>query len=49
VEVTSPSGSSYTSMVMGGRGHKLLPLFNLTFRRSSIQHPLLAGALGACA
>jgi hypothetical protein len=34
---------------MGGRGHKLQPLFNLTFRRSSIQHPLLAGAMGECA
>ncbi|GFR41419.1 hypothetical protein Agub_g2103, partial [Astrephomene gubernaculifera] len=28
------------------RGHKLAPLFKLTFRRSSCQHPLLAGALG---
>ncbi|KAG2497865.1 hypothetical protein HYH03_004131 [Edaphochlamys debaryana] len=28
------------------RGHKLAPLFQLTFRRSSCQHPLLAGALG---
>ncbi|KXZ56156.1 hypothetical protein GPECTOR_1g133 [Gonium pectorale] len=28
------------------RGHKLSPLFKLTFRRSSCQHPLLAGALG---
>lgn len=44
VEVTAPS-SSYTSMVMGGRGHKLQPLFSLVFRRSSVQHPLLAGAL----
>jgi hypothetical protein len=44
VEVTAPS-SSYTSMVMGGRGHKLQPLFNLVFRRSSVQHPLLAGAM----
>eukprot|EP00198_Chlamydomonas_reinhardtii_P013397 XP_001702734.1 predicted protein [Chlamydomonas reinhardtii] len=26
--------------------HKLAPLFKLTFRRSSCQHPLLAGALG---
>eukprot|EP00878_Enallax_costatus_P045175 GHUV01054150.1.p1 GENE.GHUV01054150.1~~GHUV01054150.1.p1 ORF type:complete len:277 (-),score=77.75 GHUV01054150.1:323-1060(-) len=33
-------------MVMGSRPHKLQPLFNLVFRRSSIQHPLLAGALG---
>ena len=31
------------------RGHKLGPLFRLTFRRSSLQHPLLAGALGGCA
>jgi hypothetical protein len=30
------------------RGHKLTPLFRLTFRRSSLQHPLLAGALGGC-
>lgn len=28
------------------RDHKLAPLFKLTFRRSSLQHPLLAGALG---
>ena len=28
------------------RGHKLAPLFKLTFRRASLQHPLLAGALG---
>lgn len=28
------------------RGHKLSPLFKLTFRRASLQHPLLAGALG---
>eukprot|EP00878_Enallax_costatus_P012029 GHUV01012560.1.p1 GENE.GHUV01012560.1~~GHUV01012560.1.p1 ORF type:complete len:820 (+),score=326.73 GHUV01012560.1:341-2800(+) len=48
VEVSAPSSSygSYTSMVMGSRPHKLQPLFNLVFRRSSIQHPLLAGALG---
>lgn len=30
------------------RSHKLAPLFRLTFRRSSLQHPLLAGALGGC-
>lgn len=42
--MTAPS-SSYTSMVMGGRNHKLQPLFNLVFRRSSVQHPLLAGAM----
>ena len=24
------------------RGHKLSPLFKLTFRRTSLQHPLLA-------
>jgi hypothetical protein len=47
VEVTAPS-SSYTSMVIGGRGHKLQPLFNLVFRRSSVQHPLLAGAMSEC-
>ena len=35
------AGLSYMS-----RGHKLVPLFGLTFRRSSLQHPLLAGALG---
>ena len=29
-----------------GRGSKLGPLFGLIFRRSSCQHPLLAGALG---
>ncbi len=28
------------------RSHKLAPLFSLIFRRSSCQHPLLAGALG---
>ncbi len=28
------------------RGHKLSPFFKLTFRRTSLQHPLLAGALG---
>ncbi len=28
------------------RSHKLTPLFRLTFRRASLQHPLLAGALG---
>lgn len=32
-------------MVIGSRGHKLQPLFNLVFRRSSVQHPLLAGAM----
>eukprot|EP00879_Flechtneria_rotunda_P032066 GHRR01035216.1.p1 GENE.GHRR01035216.1~~GHRR01035216.1.p1 ORF type:complete len:662 (+),score=312.34 GHRR01035216.1:1297-3282(+) len=32
-------------MVIGNRGHKLQPLFNLVFRRSSIQHPLLTGAI----
>ncbi|KAJ9510144.1 hypothetical protein QJQ45_015630, partial [Haematococcus lacustris] len=31
------------------RGHKLAPLFRLTFRRSSLHHPLLAGALGRIA
>lgn len=44
MEVTAPS-SSYTSMVIGGRVHKLQPVFNLVFRRSSVQHPLLAGAM----
>ncbi|WIA33117.1 hypothetical protein OEZ86_006269 [Tetradesmus obliquus] len=44
VEVTAAS-SSYTSMVIGARSHKLQPLFNLVFRRSNIQHPLLMGAL----
>lgn len=29
------------------RVHRLAPLFGLIFRRSSCQHPLLAGALGA--
>jgi hypothetical protein len=28
------------------RMHRLAPLFGLIFRRSSCQHPLLAGALG---
>jgi hypothetical protein len=42
--VTAAS-SSYTSMVIGARSHKLQPLFNLVFRRSNIQHPLLMGAL----
>ncbi len=28
------------------RTHRLAPLFGLIFRRSSCQHPLLAGALG---
>eukprot|EP00955_Chlamydomonas_euryale_P092545 364716-Chlamydomonas_euryale.AAC.3 len=31
------------------RGHKLSLLFSLMFRRSSLQHPLLAGALGRIA
>lgn len=29
-----------------GRGHRLSALFALIFRRSSAQHPVLAGALG---
>ena len=29
------------------RASRLAPLFGLVFRRSSCQHPLLAGALGA--
>eukprot|EP00775_Hariotina_reticulata_P011345 gene11345-11494_t len=47
VEVTAPSSSYLTSSlsVMGPRSHKLQPLFNLLFRRSSMQHPLLTGAL----
>ena len=28
------------------RVHKLAPLFGIIFRRSSCQHPVLAGALG---
>ncbi len=28
------------------RTHKLAPLFGIIFRRSSCQHPVLAGALG---
>ncbi len=32
-----------------GRGHKLSALFALIFRRSSAQHPVLAGALGRLA
>jgi hypothetical protein len=35
-------------MVIGSRGHKLQPLLNLVFRRSSVQHPLLAGAMSEC-
>jgi hypothetical protein len=41
VEVSAPTG--YLN-----RTHKLTPFFSLVFRRSSIQHPLLAGALGEC-
>ena len=39
VEVAAPAAFS--------RSSKLAPLFGLIFRRSSCQHPLLAGALGA--
>jgi hypothetical protein len=38
VEITAPPAFSRT--------HKLAPLFGLIFRRSSCQHPVLAGALG---
>ena len=31
------------------RTHKLAPLFGIIFRRSSCQHPVLAGALGESA
>jgi hypothetical protein len=50
VEVTAASSSYLPSSlsVMGPRGHKLQPLFNLLFRRSSIQHPLLTGGLSEC-
>jgi hypothetical protein len=39
VEVAAPATFS--------RSSKLAPLFGIIFRRSSCQHPLLAGALGA--
>ena len=41
VEVTPP-----TQSYMGRGTHKLASLFGLIFRRSSCQHPLLAGTLG---
>ncbi|EIE23713.1 hypothetical protein COCSUDRAFT_41874 [Coccomyxa subellipsoidea C-169] len=41
VEIAAPSTFS--------RMHRLAPLFGLIFRRSSCQHPLLAGALGKIA
>lgn len=40
VEVAAPATFS--------RSSRLAPLFGIIFRRSSCQHPLLAGALGAC-
>lgn len=43
-EVEVASSSSYSTYV--SRLHKLAPFFGLIFRRSSIQTPLLAGALG---
>jgi hypothetical protein len=44
VEVSS---ISYIAQALGSsRAHKLSPLFKLIFRRSSLQHPLMAGALG---
>lgn len=39
-------GSSMVPLM--SRSHKLAPLFGLVFRRSSISHPLLTGALGEC-
>lgn len=49
VEVAAPTSTSYSAMVLGsGSQHKLGPLFALLFRRSTVQHPLLAGALGEC-
>jgi hypothetical protein len=41
-------GTAYGGMVGLSRSHKLAPLFSLIFRRSSLQHPLLVGALGEC-
>ena len=41
VEVTPP-----TQSYMSRGAHKLASLFGLIFRRSTCQHPLLAGALG---
>lgn len=38
----TPPSQSY----MGRGSHKLASLFGLIFRRSSCQHPLLAGTLG---
>ena len=44
VEVSS---LSYLAQALGSsRAHKLSPLFKLIFRRSSLQHPLMAGGLG---
>lgn len=40
VEIAAPSTFS--------RVHRLAPLFGIIFRRSSCQHPVLAGALGEC-
>jgi hypothetical protein len=51
VEVAGSSapGSTLALANYVSRGHKLAPLFGLIFRRSSVQHPLLAGALGESA
>lgn len=46
VELAAPTSTSYSAMVLGSGQHKLAPLFALLFRRSTVQHPLLAGALG---
>lgn len=48
VEVATPTATSYSAMVLGSSAsqHKLAPLFALLFRRSTVQHPLLAAALG---
>ena len=51
----APATSSYAAAVgsalastvgVGGERHRLAPLLGLVFRRSTVRHPLLAGALG---
>ncbi|GBF89188.1 phospholipase A [Raphidocelis subcapitata] len=49
IELSSPAATSYSAMVLTGvgldKGHRLAPLLGLLFKRSTVQHPLLAGAL----
>ncbi|KAI8470882.1 MAG: hypothetical protein J3K34DRAFT_520933 [Monoraphidium minutum] len=46
VEVAPPGPlAGYGALVLGAAPHRLAPLFALIFRRSTVQHPLLAGAL----